>query len=53
MKNFEVSVQGKVYKTVSAKNVGEVLGVVAKDMKNGAVAHYDSSKSANVRIVSK
>jgi hypothetical protein len=53
MMQFDVFVQGKLYKTVSAKNVGNVLVMVSDDLRKGLVTHFDSSKNHEIKIVRK
>lgn len=53
MTQFDVFVQGKFYKTVSAKNTGDALALVARDIQKGLVSGFDSSKSHNVKVVRK
>ena len=53
MSQFDVFVQDSFYKTISAKNTGEVLSIVARDVKQGLVANFDSSKNQNIKIVLK
>ena len=53
MKKFDVFVQGKFYKTLSANHVGSVLSMVANDIQQGLVPGFDSSKDHNIKIVTK
>lgn len=53
MKQFDVYVQNQFYKTISAKNTGDALTVVANDLRKGLVSHFNSSKDHEIKIVSK
>lgn len=53
MSQFDVFVQDSFYKTISAKNTGEVLAIVARDIKGGLVPGFDSTKDQNLRVVLK
>lgn len=53
MKQYDVYIQGKFYKTISAKNTGEVLAVVGNDIKTNAVVGIDYNKSHDVKIVTR
>jgi Ca2+-binding EF-hand superfamily protein len=50
---FDVFVQGKLYKSLAAKNSGEVLAIVARDIKKSLVPGFDSSKSHDIKVVPK
>jgi len=49
---FDVFVQGNFYKYLVAKNSGEVLAMVARDIKAGLVPGFDPSKNHNIKIIS-
>lgn len=53
MSEFEVYVQGKFYKTVSAENTGEVLRIVISDIGAGLVPDFNPEEAHNIRIVNK
>lgn len=53
MKQFDVFVQNKFYKTMSAVNVGKILPLVANDIKEGLVPGFDNSKNQDIKIVPK
>lgn len=53
MKQYDVYVQGKFYKTISAKNTGEVLAVVGNDIRNNVVVGVDHNKNHDVKIVAR
>lgn len=48
--HFEVFVQDKFYKSLEAKNTGEALTVVARDIKSGLVPNFDSSKNHEIKL---
>ena len=45
-----ISVQGKVYKTVSVASTGEALTLVAEDIKAGRVPDFDPSADHDIVI---
>jgi hypothetical protein len=53
MKKFDVFVQGNFYKEVSAKNTGDVLAMISKDIQNNLVPGLDSAKNHEIKIVRK
>jgi Ca2+-binding EF-hand superfamily protein len=50
---FDVFVQGNFYKSLAAKNSGEVLAIVARDIKKSLVPGFDSSKNHDIKVVPK
>lgn len=50
MKSYKVYVQDKYYKTIENKNAGEILAIIANDIKNNSVPDFDHTKDQNVRI---
>ena len=48
---FDVSVQGKPYKTIEAPNTGVVLSIVAEDIAAGLVPDLDPDADHNIVIV--
>jgi len=50
---FQVFVQNKLYKSLVAKNSGEVLALIARDIKAGLVSGFDPSKNHDIKIVAK
>ena len=48
---FNVSVQGKPYKTIEALNTGVALSVVAEDIAAGLVPDLDPNADQNIVIV--
>lgn len=47
---FNVSVQGKPYKTMEAPNTGAVLSLIAKDIAAGLVPDFDPNAPHNIVI---
>lgn len=47
---FNVSVQGGFYKTITAANTGAALGQVIKDIADSLVPNFDASKPHNIVI---
>jgi hypothetical protein len=47
---YKIFIQDKVYKTIEAKNTGEALSMVTKDIKKGKVSFLDKTKDSNIRI---
>lgn len=47
---FNVSVQGAFYKTLSAVNTGAALTLVAEDIAAGRVPHFDATQPHNISI---
>lgn len=47
---FNVSVQGKPYKIITAPNTGVVLSIVAEDIAAGRVPDFDSAAAHNIVI---
>ena len=47
---FDVSVQGKPYKTIEAPNTGAVLSIVAEDIAAGRVPDFDPAAPHNIVI---
>lgn len=50
---FNVYVQGKFHKLMTARNAGEALVMVARDVKSGAVAGFNPAKDHDIKIVAK
>ena len=48
---FNVSVQGAFYKTLSAVNTGAALTIVAEDIAAGRVPGFDETKPHNISII--
>ena len=48
---FNVSVQGKLYKTIEAPNTGVALSMVAEDIAAGLVPDLDPAADHNIAIV--
>lgn len=51
MAQFDVYVQEKLYKTITAETTGEVLGVVSNDIAAGLVPDFNPEEAHNIRIV--
>lgn len=47
---YNVYIQDQLYKAMEAKNTGDVLAQVAKDIQNNDVYFYDKKKDANIRL---
>lgn len=47
---FDVSVQGKPYKTIEAPNTGAVLSIVAEDIAAGRVPDFDPASDHDIVI---
>lgn len=47
---FNVSVQGKPYKTIEAPNTGVVLSIVAEDIAAGRVPDFDHNADHDIVI---
>jgi len=47
---FDISVQGKFYKTVEAPNTGAVLNIAAEDIAAGLVPDFDASEPHDISI---
>ena len=47
---FNVSVQGKPYKTIDAPNTGAVLSIVAEDIAAGRVPDFDPTADHDIVI---
>lgn len=47
---FDISVQGKFYKTVEAPNTGSVLALVAGDIAAGRVPDLDTDEPHDISI---
>jgi hypothetical protein len=47
---FDVLIQNRFYKTISAANTGEVLAVIAKDISAGIVPDFDGALPHNIVI---
>lgn len=50
MSEFEIYVQEKYYKTVTAENTGEALKIVSADIASGVVPGFDPTAAHNIRI---
>ena len=48
---FNVSVQGRPYKTIAAPNTGVALSMVAEDIAAGLVPDLDPDADHNIAIV--
>lgn len=48
---FDVSVQGKPYKTIEAPNTGSVLSIVAADIAAGRVPDFNPALPHSISIV--
>jgi hypothetical protein len=48
---FNVSVQGRPYKTIEAPNIGVALSMVAEDIAAGLVPDLDPNADQNIAIV--
>ena len=48
---FDVSVQGRPYKTIEAPNTGAALSMVAEDIAAGLVHDLDPDADQNIAIV--
>lgn len=51
MAQFDVYVQEKLYKTITAENTGEVLKIVSNDIAAGIVPDFKPEEAHNIRIV--
>jgi hypothetical protein len=51
MKSYEVNIQEKFYKTITAANIQEVLSQISEDIKQNLVPEFDSTKPQNIRVV--
>lgn len=47
---FDISVQGKFYKTVEAPNTGAVLNIAAEDIAAGVVPDFDHDQPHDIVI---
>jgi hypothetical protein len=50
LKQFEVSVQGQVYKTIEAQNTGAALALIARDIAAGVVPDFDPDQPHDIVI---
>ena len=50
LKQFNVTVQGRAYKVITAANTGAALAAVIEDIKAGVVPDFDVNQPHDIQI---
>ena len=51
MKEYQIFIQDRLYKTVYSESVYSILKEISTDIKNDLVPNFDNTKSADIKII--